>query len=96
MFTLYALRIELDGCYRQTIDLPSEMSGVLEEVGLARLPHFTALRDWFEKFPTNEEAVGQAIADSVVPREDVFLVTKVLRQNLAPDDVLWSRRVHSG
>lgn len=44
----------------------------------------------------NEDAVGQAIADSEVPREDVFLVTKVLRQNLAPDDVLWSRRVHSG
>ena len=36
----------------------------------------------------NEEAVGQAIADSEVPREDVFLVTKILRQNLAHDDVL--------
>jgi len=38
----------------------------------------------------NEDAVGQAIADSEVPREDVFLVTKILRQNLAPGDVLSS------
>jgi diketogulonate reductase-like aldo/keto reductase len=35
----------------------------------------------------NKDAVGQAIADSEVPREDVFLVTKILRQNLAHDDV---------
>jgi len=38
----------------------------------------------------NEEAVGRAIAASDVPREDVFLVTKVLRNNLAHDDVLRS------
>jgi diketogulonate reductase-like aldo/keto reductase len=38
----------------------------------------------------NEDAVGQAIVDSGVPREDVFLVTKILRQNLAHDDVLSS------
>jgi diketogulonate reductase-like aldo/keto reductase len=36
----------------------------------------------------NEDAVGQAIADAEVPREDIFLVTKIRRQNLAPDDVL--------
>ncbi|WP_411966154.1 aldo/keto reductase [Haloferax sp. YSMS24] len=36
----------------------------------------------------NEDAVGQAIADSEVPRDEVFLVTKVQRQNLAHDDVL--------
>jgi diketogulonate reductase-like aldo/keto reductase len=36
----------------------------------------------------NEAAVGQAIADSDVPREDVFLVTKLLSGNLAHDDVL--------
>ncbi|WP_411968711.1 aldo/keto reductase [Haloferax sp. YSSS75] len=36
----------------------------------------------------NEGAVGQAIADSEVPRDEVFLVTKVQRQNLAHDDVL--------
>ena len=36
----------------------------------------------------NEDAVGRAIADSEVPREEVFLVTKVLRRNLAYDDVL--------
>ncbi|WP_372910559.1 aldo/keto reductase [Salinigranum sp.] len=38
----------------------------------------------------NEAAVGAAIADSEVPRADVFLVTKVRRQNLARDDVLRS------
>ena len=36
----------------------------------------------------NEGAVGRAIADSAVSREDVFLVTKIRRQNLAYDDVL--------
>ena len=36
----------------------------------------------------NEAAVGRALADTSVPREDVFLVTKILRQNLAHDDVL--------
>ena len=36
----------------------------------------------------NEDAVGQAIADSEVPRDDVFLVTKIRRENLAHDDVL--------
>ncbi|WP_224270943.1 aldo/keto reductase [Haloprofundus salinisoli] len=36
----------------------------------------------------NEGAVGQAITNSGVPREDVFLVTKIRRQNLAHDDVL--------
>ncbi|WP_416838731.1 aldo/keto reductase [Haloferax sp. DFSO52] len=38
----------------------------------------------------NEDAVGQAIADSAVPREDVFLVTKIFRQNLSHDKVLSS------
>lgn len=36
----------------------------------------------------NEDVVGQAIADSPVPRGDIFLVTKILRRNLAHDDVL--------
>lgn len=36
----------------------------------------------------NEEAVGDAISDSSVDRDDVFLVTKVHRRNLASDDVL--------
>jgi 2,5-diketo-D-gluconate reductase B len=35
----------------------------------------------------NEEQVGRAIADSGVDRDDVFLVTKVSRENAAPDDV---------
>jgi diketogulonate reductase-like aldo/keto reductase len=35
----------------------------------------------------NEAAVGDAIADSTVDREEIFLVTKVHRRNLAHDDV---------
>lgn len=38
----------------------------------------------------NERAVGQAIADADVPRDDVFLVTKILRRNLAYEDILKS------
>ncbi|GAA0224518.1 aldo/keto reductase [Halobacterium noricense] len=36
----------------------------------------------------NEESVGAGIARADVPREDVFLATKVLPDNLAHDDVL--------
>jgi diketogulonate reductase-like aldo/keto reductase len=36
----------------------------------------------------NEEYVGRAIGESDVPREDVFLATKVSTRNLAYDDVL--------
>jgi diketogulonate reductase-like aldo/keto reductase len=36
----------------------------------------------------NEAAVGDAIADSTVDREEIFLVTKVHRRNLAHEDVL--------
>jgi diketogulonate reductase-like aldo/keto reductase len=36
----------------------------------------------------NEDAVGRAIANSEVPRGDVFLVTKILRHNLAHGDLL--------
>ncbi|WP_276299709.1 aldo/keto reductase [Halorussus lipolyticus] len=35
----------------------------------------------------NEEAVGDGISTSEVPREEVFLATKVLPANLAPEDV---------
>ena len=74
MLTLHALRIELGKSYRQTIDLLSEMPGVLDEIGLTRLPHFTVLRDWFEKLPTPlwraflrasaEKRTGHAAVDS--------------------------------
>lgn len=52
----------------------------------------TALETGYRHFDTaqmydNETAVGRAIADSAVPRDEVFLVTKILRQNLAYDDV---------
>lgn len=48
MLTLQALRIEFGKSYRQTTDLLSEMPGILDDLGLTRLPHFTVLRDWFE------------------------------------------------
>ena len=35
----------------------------------------------------NEEEVGRGIADSGVPREDVFLTTKLFKENLAGDRV---------
>jgi diketogulonate reductase-like aldo/keto reductase len=38
----------------------------------------------------NEAAVGEAIANADVDREEIFLVTKVHRRNLAYDDVLES------
>jgi hypothetical protein len=41
MLTLHALRIELGKSYRVTVDLLSEMPGVLDEIGLTRLPHYT-------------------------------------------------------
>lgn len=38
----------------------------------------------------NEELVGQAIDDSDVDRDDIFLTTKVWKDNVAPDDVIAS------
>ncbi|EMA35284.1 transposase IS4 family protein [Halobiforma lacisalsi AJ5] len=74
MLTLQALRIELGKSYRQTIDLLSEMPGILEEIGLTRLPHFTVLRDWFEQISMKtyraflgesaEKRTGHAAIDS--------------------------------
>ncbi len=49
---MHALRIELGKSYRVAVELLSEMPGVLEEIGLARLPHYTVLRTWFERIPT--------------------------------------------
>jgi 2,5-diketo-D-gluconate reductase B len=40
----------------------------------------------------NEEAVGQGIADADVPREDVFLATKVWIDSLGHDDVVETTR----
>jgi hypothetical protein len=51
MLTLHALRIELGKSYRVTLDLLSEMPGLLDEIGLTRLPHFTALRNSFATTP---------------------------------------------
>jgi 2,5-diketo-D-gluconate reductase B len=44
----------------------------------------------------NEEAVGRAIADSDVDRDDVFLVTKVAPDNAQPDDVRTSTQESLG
>ena len=52
MLTLHALRIELGKSYRSTVDLLSEMSRVLDEIGLTRFPHCTVLRTWFARTPT--------------------------------------------
>ncbi|AHG02914.1 transposase ISH9 [Halobacterium sp. DL1] len=74
MLTLHALRIELGKSYRVAVDLLSEMPGVLEEIGLTRLPHYTVLRTWFARIPTKtwrafldasvEERTGHAAIDS--------------------------------
>ena len=49
ILTLHSLRIELGKSYRGTVDLLSEMPGVLDEIGLSRLPHYTVLRTWFTR-----------------------------------------------
>jgi IS5 family transposase len=74
MLTLQALRVELGKSYRQTVDLLSEMPGILEEIGLTRLPHYTVLRDWFENISMEtyraflgesaEKRTGHAAIDS--------------------------------
>ena len=74
MLTLQALRIELGKSYRQTVDLLREMPGILDEIGLTRLPHFTVLRDWFEEISMRtyraflgesaEKRTGHAAIDS--------------------------------
>ncbi|MBV0925177.1 aldo/keto reductase [Halomicroarcula limicola] len=40
----------------------------------------------------NQAAIGKALADTDVDRDDIFLTTKVWRTNLAHDDVLQSAR----
>jgi len=52
MLTLHALLIELGKSYRVTVDLLSEMPGVLDEIGLLRLPHYRVLRTWFVRIST--------------------------------------------
>ncbi len=76
MLVLHALRIELGKSYRGTIDLLSEMPGILEETGLTKLPHFTVLRTWFGRIPMKtwraflgrsaEKRTGHAAIDATV------------------------------
>jgi diketogulonate reductase-like aldo/keto reductase len=78
----------------QGVDVPAIGFGTWPMKGEAcRTAVRTALETGYRHVDTaqmyeNEEAVGRAIAESDVPRADVFLVTKVLRGNLARDDLL--------
>ena len=70
MLTLNAIGIELGKSYRHL----NEMSGILKEIGLTRLPHLTVLRDWLETIPmarwraflgvSAEKRTGHAVIDS--------------------------------
>lgn len=40
----------------------------------------------------NQAAIGRALAETSVPREEIFLTTKIWRSNLAYDDALASAR----
>lgn len=51
MLALHCLRVRLGKSYRETVDLLSEMPGVLAELGLKRPPHFTTLCAWFRRLP---------------------------------------------
>ncbi len=42
----------------------------------------------------NERGIGEALRLSRVPREDIFLTTKIWHTNLAPDDVLKTTERH--
>jgi IS5 family transposase len=74
MLALHAIRIEFGKSYRVTLDWVSEMPGVLEELGLTRLPHYTVFRNWFARIPTKtwrafldasvEKRTGHAAIDS--------------------------------
>jgi|GEM_PF-3342418 len=74
MFTLHALRIELSKFYRVAVDLLSEMPGVLKEIDLTQLPHYTVVRKWFTRISTKtwraflgalvEKRTGHAAIDS--------------------------------
>jgi len=74
MLTLHALRIELGKSSRVAVDLLREMPGVLDEIGLKRLPHYTVLHTWFARIPTEtwraflgrraEKRTGHAAIDS--------------------------------
>lgn len=51
MLALHCVRVRLGRSYRETVDLLSEMPGILAELGLDRPPHFTTLCDWFKQLP---------------------------------------------
>jgi len=65
---------DLGKFYRVAIDLVNEMSGVLNEIDLKRLPHYTVLRTWFARISTKtwpvffdasvEECTGHTAIDS--------------------------------
>ena len=49
---LQAICIELGKSNRVALCLLSDMPSVLKEVGLTRVPHYTALHTWFIRIPT--------------------------------------------
>jgi diketogulonate reductase-like aldo/keto reductase len=66
----------------------------LEEKTAERMVHF-ALTAGYRHINTaqvygNEEAVGRAIVSSNVPRDEIFLASKVARDHMAPDQLLAS------
>ncbi|MFC4437772.1 MULTISPECIES: aldo/keto reductase [Natrialbaceae] len=82
----------------QGVDVPSLGFGTARTTGdECRRAVAAALEAGYRHVDTaqlydNEDAVGNALAESDVPREDVFVVTKVDTANLAHDDVLESTR----
>ena len=78
----------------QGVEVPALGFGTWPMKGKAcRTAVRTALKRGYRHVDTaqmyeNEAAVGQAIRDADVPREDVFVVTKLRSGNLAREDVL--------
>jgi 2,5-diketo-D-gluconate reductase B len=76
--------------------LPSFGLGTFRLKGQAALDSVrTALELGYRAIDTaqiydNEEAVGQALADSRLPRQDLFLTTKIWTENLSPDHLVHS------
>lgn len=56
---------------------------------VAHLNHGRSNSDIPSFFPDNEKAVGKAIRESGIPREEIFVTTKFIRQaNVAPKATL--------
>ncbi len=82
----------------QNVGIPSLGLGTYSMKGdECRKACLNALEMGYRHFDTaqmynNERPVGNAVRQSDVPRDNIFVVTKILRKNLAYDDVLSSFR----